>query len=308
METANGGSHEKGVVFNIQRFSLHDGPGIRSTVFLKGCPLRCLWCSNPESQDVAPNLMVRDILCKGCGACAEVCPRGAIEMRETGGRAIDRGLCDGCLLCVDACIYGSLRACGATMAFGDVVREVLRDEAFYRNSNGGVTLSGGEPLLQADFAARLLKEFKEKGLHTAVDTSGYVPASRFDMILPYIDVVLFDIKHLDPDPHLRATGVDNGLILGNLERISGKVAIWLRLPLIPGFNDGEEHIRRVAALGKKIGAEKISLLPYHEGGKSKCEQMGRAYPLSSGLLLSDERVRDLKALVERCGLAASVGS
>jgi len=308
METANDDSAQKGVVFNIQRFSLHDGPGIRSTVFLKGCPLKCLWCSNPESQDVAPNLMVRDSLCKACGACAEVCPRGAIEMRGKGRRDIKWPLCNQCLLCVDACIYGALSVCGATMGFRDVVHEVMRDEAFYRNSGGGVTISGGEPLLQADFVARLLKEFKEKRVHTAVDTSGYAAGSQFEKILPYTDLMLFDIKHLDSDQHLRTTGVDNGLILENLERISGRVKIWLRLPLITDFNDSEEYVSRVASLGRKIGAEKVSLLPYHEGGKSKCEQMGRPYLFSNGVLPSDEHIQTLEKIIRRENLKVSVGN
>lgn len=305
-ETAD--NDQQGVVFNIQRFSLHDGPGIRSTVFLKGCPLKCLWCSNPESQEIAPNLMVRDILCKGCGACAAVCPKGAIEMEATGRRRIHWQACNQCLLCVKACIFGSLSVCGATLSFQDVVDEVMKDEAFYRNSDGGVTLSGGEPILQADFAARLLSQFKERGLHTAVDTSGHVSASQFEKILPYTDLILFDVKHLDSDDHLRATGVHNGLILTNLERISGKVEIWLRVPLITGFNDSEEYIHRVAALGRKIGAGKVSLLPYHEGGKSKCEQMGRPYSLSDTVSPSDEHIQSLKEIIQRENVIVTVGN
>jgi pyruvate formate lyase activating enzyme len=308
MESATHHRGRKGVVFNIQRFSLHDGPGIRTTVFMKGCPLKCLWCSNPESQNVSPNLMVRDIRCRACGACEKVCPRGAIKMSPAGSRDIDWQHCDQCLVCVDACIYGSLNVCGATLEVRDVVHEVMRDEAFYRNSGGGVTLSGGEPLLQIDFAGRLLEEFKNMGLHTAVDTSGYIPWSHFEKTLPHIDLLLFDIKHLDPREHLRTTDVENGLILENLERASGVTKIWLRLPLISGFNDSQEHIGRVAVLGKKIGAEKVSLLPYHEGGKSKCEQMGRSYAFSQGEGSSDEHVRVLKEILEGEGLTVSVGN
>jgi len=308
MESAKDHSDENGVVFNIQRFSLHDGPGIRTTVFMKGCPLKCLWCSNPESQDIFPNLMVRDIQCKGCSACEKVCPRGAIKMSKTGLREINWQICDQCLSCVKACIYGSLNVCGATMELHEVVHEVMKDEDFYNNSGGGVTISGGESLLQVDFVARLLRAFKEEGLHTAVDTSGHVPWSNFEKILPHTDLILFDIKHLDPREHIRATGVDNNLILENLEKLSGSVRIWLRLPLITGFNDGREHIRRIGILTKKIGAEKISLLAYHEGGKSKCEQMGKPYPLSKTEVPNDEHIDNLKEILEEEGLRVSVGN
>jgi len=299
---------DKGVIFNIQRFSLHDGPGIRTTVFMKGCPLRCLWCSNPESQDVSPNLIVRDIQCKGCGECIKVCPRGAFTINERGVREIGWQLCDQCLLCVGACIYGSLNICGKTVRLDEVVDEVMKDEAFYKNSDGGVTISGGEPLLQIEFVSRLLKAFKQMGLHTAVDTSGYVPWSHFERILPCIDLILFDIKHLDAREHLRTTGVDNKIILENLEKLSGSVSIWLRLPVIAGFNDSEAYIRRVAALGRNVGAEKVSLLPYHEGGKSKCEQMGKSYMFSDAEKPSDAHVQKLRETVEREGLEVRVGN
>lgn len=308
MESAKDHDDENGVVFNIQRFSLHDGPGIRTTVFMKGCPLKCLWCSNPESQDIFPNLMVRDIQCKGCGACEKVCPRGAIKMSKTGLREINWQICDQCLSCVKACIYGSLNVCGATMELHEVVHEVMKDEDFYNNSGGGVTISGGESLLQVDFVARLLKAFKRKGLHTAVDTSGHVPWSNFEKILPYTDLILFDIKHLNPREHIRATDVDNNLILENLERLSSSVRIWLRLPLITGFNDSKEHIRSVGILTKKIGAEKVSLLPYHEGGKSKSEQMGKSYPLSKTEVPNDEHINNLKEILKEEGLKVSVGN
>jgi len=308
MESVDLGGEEQGVVFNIQRFSLHDGPGIRTTVFMKGCPLKCLWCSNPESQDAFPNLLVRDIQCKGCGACEKTCPRGAIRMTQAGLREIDWHKCDQCLACVGVCIYGSLSACGAAMRLPDVVQEVMRDEPFYRNSGGGVTVSGGEPLLQADFVAALLRELKTRGIHTAVDTSGYVAWSRVERVLPYLDLILFDVKHLDAGRHVWATGVRNGLILENLRKACLAAKVWLRLPLIAGFNDGEEHIRRIAALGKEMAVEKISLLPYHEGGKSKCEQLGRPYPFSNGVMLSEERVRLLKGIMEAEDVKVSVGS
>ena len=184
----------------------------------------------------------------------------------------------------------------------------MSDEAFYRNSGGGITVSGGEPLAQAEFVAALLKASKASGLHTAIDTTGYAPWDKLQMILPLVDLVLWDIKHLDPVEHLRTTGVDNKLILDNLERAAWTAAIWLRVPLIAGSNDSEEHIERVALLAQRIGAAKVSLLPYHEGGKSKSEQMGRLYPYPEGRPPAREWIQHLKQMIERCSVPAAIGS
>jgi len=300
---------EPGIIFDIQRFSIHDGPGIRTTVFMKGCPLRCRWCSNPESQDFGPNLMVRESQCRVCGACAAVCPAHAITVARHEGRRIHWDRCAQCLACVDVCIYGSLQRCGRQMGVEDVLEEVVRDEAFYRNSGGGMTVSGGEALSQGAFVARLFEEAKRAGLHTALDTSGYASWGILEYVIKRADLILWDIKHLDEEAHRWGTGVGNALILENLKRASGLAkAIWLRMPLIKDFNDSEPHIRRIIALGKEIGAEKVSLLPYHEGGKSKCEQMGRVYPFPEGRSPDEETLDRLKRMIEAAGLRASVGS
>ena len=299
---------KKGLIFNIQRFSIHDGPGIRTTVFMKGCPLACPWCSNPESQDFSLNLMVRDINCKGCGACVEACAEDAITIGKETGRKIDWDRCTQCLVCAEACIYDSLNVCGRYVGVQEVLDEVMRDEAFYNNSGGGMTVSGGEALSQTGFVTRLLAEGKQKGLHTAIDTSGYAPWKEMEEVLHLVDLVLFDIKHLDPGEHKRTTGVDNRLILENLTRASKKKNLWLRLPLISGFNDSDEHMDNIAVLGRDMGAEKISLLPYHEGGKSKSQQLGRPYGFSEATAPTDERIGYLKEIIEKRGVKASVGS
>jgi pyruvate formate lyase activating enzyme len=300
---------EKGLIFNIQRFSIHDGPGIRTTIFMKGCPLRCRWCSNPESQDFSPNLMARDINCRACGACVEACPEGAIILDREQGRRIHWEECTQCLECVNACVYDSLRQCGNEMTVEEVLDEVLRDEAFYRNSGGGMTVSGGEALSQGEFVADLLGAAKDAGLHTALDTTGYAPWEKLERTIPFVDLILWDIKHLDSREHKWGTGLENEVILENLKRASGlSKAIWLRMPLIKDFNDSEAHIRKVIALGKEIGAEKISLLPYHEGGKTKCEQMGRVYPFPEGESPTDEEIEQLKGIIENEGLKVSIGS
>jgi len=307
MQSPVSGKEDEGLIFNIQKFSIHDGPGIRTTVFLKGCPLKCPWCSNPESQAFFPTLIVREIKCVQCGACLPACPRGAIRLQD-GHRLIDRSICDNCLACVRHCIYQSLNICGKYLQMDDVIREILQDKAFYKNSGGGMTVSGGEPLGQAHFTQRLLQEGKKHSLHTALDTTGYAPWKTMERVLPYVDLVLFDIKHLDPAIHLRTTGVDNALILDNLKKIAGQTKVWLRVPLIAGFNDSVDHTSRLIALSKAHHIQKISLLPYHEGGRSKCEQLGIPYSYAQAAAPSDENVLKLKRLIEEEGLEASVGN
>lgn len=297
----------RGLVFDIQRFSIHDGPGIRTTVFMKGCPLRCPWCANPESQDAFPNLMARDLKCRACGACAAVCPKGAVTMTAT-GRRIDWSKCDQCLKCVGACIYNSLSICGRYMDVPEVLAEVMADADFYRNSGGGMTVSGGEALMQAEFVASLMQACRESGIHTALETTGLSSWKKVAAVLEFTDLVLFDIKHLDTSKHRAATGVGNQLILKNLQTIAKVKKLWLRLPVIPGYNDAENHIVEVAELAKNVGAEKLSLLPYHEGGKSKCGQIGRNYAFSEGTMPTHDRMQELKKVAAASGMLVSIGS
>ena len=297
-----------GLIFNIQKYSIHDGPGIRTTVFFKGCPLRCGWCSNPESMSPHPELMFRRVRCNGCGRCLDVCTPKAIELAGE-VICIDRSRCDLCLKCLDACYSEAIELSGKSVSVTEVADECQKDEIFYRNSGGGVTLSGGEPLLQAEFTLQLLKELKNRSLHTALDTSGHASWEVLDKALQYTDLILFDIKHLHPDRHHDATGVGNALILENLDKAarSDKTRLWIRLPVIPGFNDSEQYMEDLAATLKKIPAEKISLLGYHEWGKPKYEALGRDYPLEGSTPVSDERLQALSGQLAAAGLPVTVG-
>jgi pyruvate formate lyase activating enzyme len=298
---------ETGIIFDIQRFSVHDGPGIRTTVFIKGCPLSCAWCSNPESQSLEPQLIVRDIKCQGCGTCVAACPQKAIAINGSGMRKINWDLCNGCLDCVASCIYQSLNVAGKSINVSDVVNEGLKDKTFYARSGGGVTISGGEPLGQPEFVTSLARNLKEEGLHVALDTSGYAAPKKLSILLPYLDLVLYDIKHLDNDLHKQYTGVDNNVILSNLRSMAGRVKIWLRIPMIAGFNDLADHIDRIITLAREVDAEKVSFLPYHEGGASKCNQIGKTYPMPDAKAPHKDHVALLQSKVTEAGLKCGTG-
>lgn len=301
-------NNEKGLVFNIQRFSVHDGPGIRTAVFFKGCPLKCPWCCNPESLSFAPSLFVRDANCSGCGKCTQSCPRGAISIDREKGRVIDWGRCDQCLACVSACIYRSLNSCGQYMAKEEVINEVLKDSLFYKNSGGGVTISGGEPLMQHKFLISLASGLKEKDIHVALETTGYAQKQIFEEVLPFVDLVLFDIKHLDDVKHQNFTGVSNQRILANARTAAGRVRTWFRIPLIKNFNDDIDHIGRIADIAKQSGVEKISILPYHEGGLTKRSQIGQEYLLPEAKSPSDDDIEVLKEIILQKGINVTVRS
>jgi pyruvate formate lyase activating enzyme len=299
---------DRAIIFNIQRFSIHDGPGIRTTVFFKGCPLRCDWCSNPESQDPIPQLMTRDFLCVACGKCAEVCPERAISLTPGGSRQIRWEECNRCFRCVDACLYGSLTAMGRMAGVDQILREVEKDRPFYENSGGGVTLSGGEPLSQPDFVLQLLRRLKERDFHTALDTCGFAPEEAFAAVLPYTDLVLFDIKQLKDEKHMDSTGVSNRLILSNARLVCSRAKTWFRVPLIDGFNDSPEEIKTLADMAKEMGVEKVSFLPYHQGGVTKRLQIGREPSPLATRSPSDEHLQKLRKIAEERGVAVSVGS
>ena len=270
----------RGCVFNVQRFCVHDGPGIRTTVFFKGCPLNCLWCHNPESKDPAPEIAYRAAQCIGCGACIKACPQGCHTLTES-GHVYERTNCTRCGACARVC-PGVLEIVGREINASEVLAEVLRDRRFYENSGGGLTLSGGEPAVQLPFALALLERAKENGVCTCVETCGYVPQAHMKSLAAYTDLFLYDCKETDPALHERFTGVAPDIILQNLRLLDGLgKRIILRVPIIPGFNDRPDHFRRVAEMvNGLLNVQEIQLMPYHPLGHAKYESLGRQYPLS----------------------------
>lgn len=277
------GGEITGTIFNIQRFSIHDGPGIRDLIFLKGCPLRCAWCANPESQEFCPELLYRRSKCIGCHACAAACPRQAIRAAEDGGIQIDRTLCRRCFACVRACCSRALACVGEEISAQALVRRVMGQHLSWR-AESGVTLSGGEPLCQPEFAAEVLRLFREEGAGTALETCGCAPFEAIERVAPHCDLIHFDLKFMDPELHRRYTGADNGGILDNLRKLSRRfphIPLIVRTPLIPGVNDGEENLSAAVELLRQLPSLRdYELLPYHNFGEGKYRQLGRDYPLA----------------------------
>lgn len=302
LSNLSSGTDKEGLIFDIQKFSINDGPGIRTTVFLKGCPLHCPWCHNPEGINFKPEIMFFAERCSGCLRCLEVCPNEATYKNQEGKILINREKCTACGKCVEVCWDDARRLCGKWMTIAEVFKEIEKDIEFYKNSGGGVTLSGGEPLAQARFSQSVLLRCKDAGIHTAIDISGFAPWESIVNILPVVDLVLFDLKTMDENKHRQVIGVSNDLILRNAQRIDDfGVPMIMRIPIVPGFNNGTEDIESLADFIRSLKeVVRVDLLPYHRLGVSKYERLARPYPLretnSSKL---EEVVRYYKEILEK---------
>lgn len=293
-------------MFNIQRYCLDDGPGIRTTVFLKGCYLRCLWCDNPESWNPWPEVAHRDTLCIHCNKCTEVCEVKAINVDEK-GITIDRRKCNNCGNCIENCVSKALKFYGKVMSVDEVLKEVLKDVQYYQFSKGGVTVSGGEPLYQTEFTREILKLCDEVGIHTCIETSGFGSANDLKEILKYTSLVYFDLKHSDSAVHRKLTGEPNEKILSNLELIAASgTNIVIRIPFIPGLNSSLENMKSIADLMTKFRLNKVELLPYHAYGISKYKMLDRRYELSDIKRPSDSKLLKAKEVFQSHGLSCSI--
>ena len=297
-----------GTVFDVKKFSIHDGPGIRTTVFFKGCPLHCWWCHNPESQSPEPELMVRPDRCIQCGACLDVCPHGAIS-RSAGAISTDSDKCTVCGTCAEACCAEAREIVGREMTVAQVMAEIERDVPFYDESGGGVTFSGGEPLLQPDFLLALLQACWEREIHTALDTCGFAPWATLDRIREYVDLFLYDLKLLDDARHQTFTGASNEPIIRNLQALSRHGHhVVLRVPVIPGVNDGEEDVCQIGRFAASLpDLCQVDLLPYHHTAVQKYERLHKTYRLPEAGPPSDGRMAEIARIMQGFGLAVKIG-
>jgi len=298
----------EGRIFNIMKYCIHDGPGIRATVFLKGCPLKCWWCHNPESQEMNEQLMQFPNRCIGCKACIEVCKQNAIV--EVDGAIITlREKCIACGECSKVCYAEARQMAGKNMPVDEVVSELLNDRDFYQQSKGGVTFSGGEPLMQPEFLFMLLKEMKRYEVHTAVDTSGFASRETIEKISEYTDVFLYDLKHMDSIKHEKYTGVNNHIILGNLKFLLNRgKEVFIRIPIIPSINDSLEELEAFSTFIRALPKVKeIALLPYHKIGQEKYNRLGKTYRMKNIDEPSKETMLSIAEIFKDNGINVKIG-
>jgi len=298
----------KGLIFDIKRFAVHDGPGIRTTVFFKGCPLHCLWCHNPEGIAKGKELMVRSSRCARCYQCVDACPRGAIT-RSSGPVAVDRSKCDLCGDCVQVCMSEALEMAGRAVTVEDVVREIERDRIFFEQSGGGVTLSGGEPAAQPDFCRSLLGELNKRSIHAALDTSGLAAWDILWNCASRADLILYDLKLMNEKKHLKYTGVSNRPVLDNLKKLAAaKKDIAVRIPLVAGVNDDKANIQSAVGFLQRLGTiKKVSLLRYHQGGREKYKNLDQVSSFQIYEPPSEERMGEILRKFGEAGFEVKIG-
>lgn len=299
---------KSGRVFDIKRYAIHDGPGVRISVHFKGCPLSCLWCHNPESQAFHPQLLFRSDRCIGCGKCIKACPNQAISMGNF-GLETEAGSCAGIGRCVDVCPADARELCGRMMSVDDLMKEILKERIFFDESGGGVTLTGGEPLAQPEFAMAILAECRHHEIHTVLDTCGFVGSKILLDTVPLTDLYLYDVKHMDPEKHKEYTGVDNELILSNLEKLSESGAdIVARMPFIPGLNSDDENIRATGAfLSKLKGVRRLDILPYHRLALDKHNRWKMEFRLQDVYAPTENALRSAANIARGFGIEVSIG-
>jgi len=291
-----------GVIFNIQRYSIHDGPGIRTTVFLKGCPLNCWWCQNPESQLNGKEMVFWEDRCIGCAACSTICPSGAIQIKN-GIPITKKEKCILCGKCIEKCPTLAREMIGKKITAEEVLKEIEKDLVFYEESGGGVTFSGGEPLKQSKFLERLLNGCRKKKIHTAVDTSGHIPWGILNKIHSKVDLFLYDLKIMDNERHKKYTGVSNELILENLKKLSSvHNNIFVRFPVIPGINDDYQNIKKMGEFLSSLKISQVNILPYHYIGIDKYRRLGRTYHLTAAQPPSKEKLSEVSAILSKFNL------
>ena len=300
---------KKGIIFDVKRYAIHDGPGIRTTIFFKGCPLQCQWCQNPEGIESRPEILLRSKRCaEDCDACVSACPQGAIS-KNGSSVEFNTERCDFCRKCEEVCVYDALEVVGREVTVHEALEEIERDRVFFEESGGGITFSGGEPLMQFDFVQALLTKVKERNIHTTLDTSGYVDFTDLERINDQVDLFLYDIKIIDDERHKKYTGVSNTIILENLQKLSEKgVPVTVRIPLISGINDDEQSVESFAEYVKTLkNIKHINILPYHKGGCEKYKNLRKDDSLKTFQPPTNDRINEIKQILVESGFSVKTG-
>jgi pyruvate formate lyase activating enzyme len=297
----------QGLIFNIQRFSLHDGPGVRTTVFLKGCPLSCSWCQNPEGISMDPLIVRHMNKCLACLSCFNQCPAGSIKITDK-GPVIDQQSCRKCFGCADVCPAGAIKVAGKMFTTEALTKELLKDRLVFEESGGGVTFSGGEPFMQPEFLLEMLKSLKNQGIHTAIETCGHTKWENIKKTIPFTDLYLYDLKFIDEEKCARYTGVSGQLILSNFKKLTAlNPAIIIRIPLIPGINDDHASLLKIAEFLKSAAVDQAELIPYHNYGERKYDNIGCEYKLKGLEKHSDLDLENIKYVLGRAGIKTENG-